>query len=97
MSQFESGANVFVTSPHLDKLLGPNPSTERGNKTVIGAHPKEPRIIYPCGKFVVVKNVEDPSDCFIYRGHSFPVTVAKFSTNGFWVASADTSGKIRVW
>ena len=41
--------------------------------------------------------MDDPSDCFIYRGHAYPTTVAKFSPNGFWVASADTSGKIRVW
>ena len=33
----------------------------------------------------------------MYRGHQYPVTVAKFSPNGFWVASADTSGKVRVW
>ena len=48
-------------------------------------------------KFIIIKNLDDPSDCFIYRGHAHPTTVAKFSPNGFWVASADTSGKVRVW
>lgn len=56
-----------------------------------------PLIIYPSGKFIVVKNLNNPAECFIYRGHSQPTTVAKFSPNGFWVASGDTSGKIRVW
>jgi WD40 repeat protein len=45
----------------------------------------------------VIKNVDDPDECFIYRGHATPVSVAKFSPNGFWVASADISGKVRVW
>jgi WD40 repeat protein len=56
-----------------------------------------PYIIYPSGKYIVVKNVNNPSDSFVYRGHSFPATVAKFSPSGFWVASADTSGKLKVW
>ena len=45
----------------------------------------------------MVKNLNNTAECFIYRGHSQPTTVAKFSPNGFWVASADVSGKIRVW
>lgn len=46
---------------------------------------------------MIVKNYQNPSECFIYRGHAHPVTAAKFSPNGFWVASADMSGKVRVW
>jgi WD40 repeat protein len=57
----------------------------------------KPLIIYPSGKLVIVKNYQNPSECFIYRGHAHPVTAAKFSPNGFWVASADMSGKVRVW
>lgn len=45
----------------------------------------------------MVKNYLNPSECFVYRGHAQPTTVAKFSPNGFWVASADTSGKVRIW
>lgn len=54
-------------------------------------------IIYPSGKFIIVRNLNDPADSFIYRGHGHTTTVAKFSPNGFWVASADVSGKVRVW
>ncbi len=56
-----------------------------------------PLLIYPSGKLIVVKNYLNPSETFVYRGHAFPTTVAKFSPNGFWVASADTAGKVRVW
>lgn len=97
MSGFSAGANAFLNSPYKERLFAPNPATERGAATIVNAHPKEPRIIYPSGKFVVVRNVMDPGDSFIYRGHAFPVTVAKFSPNGYWVASADEGGKIRVW
>jgi hypothetical protein len=60
-------------------------------------HPKESKIIYPSGKFIIVRSIENPDDCFVYRGHSVQTTVAKFSGNGFWVCSADISGKVKVW
>lgn len=34
---------------------------------------------------------------FVYRGHSAPVTAAKFSPAGTYVASGDTKGKLRIW
>ena len=35
------------------------------------------------GKYIVVRNLDNPADTFIYRGHAAPTTVAKFSPNGF--------------
>ncbi len=35
-----------------------------------------------------MRNLENPSDTFVYHGHNAPVTVAKFSPSGYWVASA---------
>lgn len=78
-------------------MLAPNPSTTRGAPTVLGVHPKEPKIIYCSGKLVVVRDLEDPRKTFVYKGHNEPTTVAKFSPSGFWVASGDVSGKVRVW
>lgn len=97
MSGFADSAFCFIQSPKKVAVIGPNPTTSRGCPSVIGVHPKEPRIIFPSGKYIIVRHLEDPSDCFVYRGHAFPTTVAKFSYNGFWVASADVSGKLRVW
>jgi WD40 repeat protein len=96
MSGFQ-GANTFLSSELKTTHIGPNPATERGAGVHVNEHPKENKIIYPSGKFVVVKSLDDPSDCFVYRGHQYPCTVAKFSPNGYWVASADTAGKVRVW
>jgi WD40 repeat protein len=97
MSNFDVGANAFVSDSHIERTIGPNPITERGRPTIINAHSTLPLIIYPSGKYIVVKNLEKPSECFIYRGHSALTTVAKFSPNGYWVASADRTGKVRVW
>lgn len=87
------------TKPCLDHASfkthwAPNPSTERGDSFHLGTHPKESKIIYPSGKFIVVRDVKNPADCFVYRGHNSKTTVAKFSPNGFWVASADITGKV---
>ncbi|CAM9279760.1 unnamed protein product [Ascophyllum nodosum] len=86
-----------VKHPSFIAHWAPNPSTERGDHFHLGTHPKEPKIIYPSGKFVVVRDVVNPSDVFVYRGHNAKTTVAKFSPNGFWVASADITGKVRIW
>ena len=94
MSGFSAGANAFLKNDALVNIDGPNPVTARGQPVVINAHPKEPRIIYPSGRFIVVRNLDDPTDCFVYRGHATNTTVAKFSPNGFWVASGDISGKV---
>ncbi|KAG5176156.1 66 kDa stress protein [Tribonema minus] len=76
----------------------PNPSTVRGNNFHMGVHPKQPnKIVYPSGKFIIVRDLDDPAAGFVYRGHNAVATVAKFSPSGCWVASGDTTGKVRVW
>lgn len=34
---------------------------------------------------------------FLYRGHSSPVTCAKFNPAGTYIASGDSRGKLRIW
>jgi WD40 repeat protein len=95
MSSFAStggGVCCFLSNPSAVKVLGPNPSTARGAGIHINVHPKENKIIYCSGKYVIVRSIDDQSDCFVYRGHNHAATVAKFSPNGFWVASADITG-----
>jgi len=93
----QNSATTFLSSPFVTKKFAPNPSTERGVPLVINSHPKENKIVYPSGKYIVVRNLDDPNDCFIYRGHANPTTVAKWSPNGFWIASGDSAGKIKIW
>ncbi|EQC36683.1 hypothetical protein SDRG_06118 [Saprolegnia diclina VS20] len=86
-----------LPNANLKATYCPQPTTTRGAPTVLGVHPKEPKIIYCSGKLVVIRDLENPANCLIYQGHNSPTTAAKISPNGYWVASADMSGKVRVW
>ncbi len=46
---------------------------------------------------MMVMDMKNPKGGFAYRGHSSVVTAATFSPSGYWVASGDASGKVRVW
>ncbi len=96
MSGF-SDANAFLNSSEATAQYCPNPSTERGHNVQLSCHSTKPIVVYPSGRLVVFRDLDNSSNSFIYRGHLVDVTVAKFSPNGAYVASADKSGKVRVW
>ncbi|EGD80227.1 hypothetical protein PTSG_10906 [Salpingoeca rosetta] len=75
----------------------PNPRCERGKPFVLSADPKGKYFVYPHGKTIVVRDVEDPSKGYTYSEHAAQTTVAKFAPSGFYVASADVTGKVRIW
>ena len=87
----------FIVAPQYAGMVAPGPLTMRGMPLNLHASPKWGKLVYGSGKSVVVRSLADPSDCFVYRGHNFLVTCAKFSPTGFWVASGDASGRVRVW
>lgn len=41
--------------------------------------------------------VQDASKCEIYTEHAVLTTVAKYAPSGYYVASGDQSGKVRIW
>jgi WD40 repeat protein len=41
--------------------------------------------------------VQNPAIADVYTEHSCPVNVAKYSPSGFYIASGDQSGKVRIW
>ncbi|KAJ1455293.1 hypothetical protein M885DRAFT_464553 [Pelagophyceae sp. CCMP2097] len=88
---------VFLSDARLQKRLVPGPLVERGHGLNLYAHPKEPKLVYGFGKFVVVRSLHDALDNFVYRGHKYNVTVARFSPNGFWCCSGDEAGFLRIW
>ena len=96
MSGF-SDANAFLAAPEVVAQYCPNPSTERGAGVQMSCHPTKPIIVYPAGRLVVFRDLENSANSFVYRGHLADATVAKFSPSGAYVASADKSGKVRVW
>ncbi|CCX33487.1 WD40-repeat-containing domain protein [Pyronema domesticum] len=75
----------------------PQPHTERGQSTKISVDKKGERIAYACGKSVFIRSIDEPSNCKQYTEHTANVTVARFSPSGFYIASGDVHGKVRVW
>lgn len=73
------------------------PRTQRGQPIVLGGDPKGKNFLYTNGHSVIIRNIENPELADIYTEHSCQVNVAKYSPSGFYIASGDQSGKIRIW
>uniref|UniRef100_A0A8C7ZN59 WD repeat domain 1 n=1 Tax=Oryzias sinensis TaxID=183150 RepID=A0A8C7ZN59_9TELE len=70
---------------------------ERGVAKVIGGDPKGNNFLYTNGKCVIIRNIDNPAIADIYTEHAHQVGVAKYAPSGFYIASGDASGKIRIW
>lgn len=74
------------------------PTMERGRGILISGNPKTNTITYCNGRSVILRNLDSPLDkTTIYGEHAYQTTLARFSPNGEWVASADVSGTVRIW
>ena len=73
------------------------PSTERGRGILISGDSKSNSIVYTNGRSVVIMNLDNPLQVLVYGEHAYPATVARYSPNGEWIASADVSGTVRIW
>ncbi|MES1915858.1 MAG: hypothetical protein MHM6MM_007750, partial [Cercozoa sp. M6MM] len=85
--------------PSIVKSLAPLPQTERGHGihvygTTAGG---VPRIVYTNGTHVMVRQLDDPSQCFVFSEHKVKANVARFSPSGEWIASGDDMGKVLIW
>lgn len=47
------------------------------------------KLVYGCGKAVVIRSIADPLQAELYTEHQKDVTVARFSPSGNYIASAD--------
>nr|XP_057947549.1 WD repeat-containing protein 1 [Doryrhamphus excisus] len=84
--------------PHeLIRVFASLPQMERGVSKVIGGDPKGNNFLYTNGKCVIIRNIKNPAIADIYTEHAHAVTVAKYAPSGFYIASGDVSGKIRIW
>ncbi|EYU40219.1 hypothetical protein ABFS82_04G134400 [Erythranthe guttata] len=73
------------------------PSTERGRGILISGDPKSNSILYCNGRSVIIRYLDRPLEVQVYGEHGYPATVARYSPNGEWIASADVSGTVRIW
>jgi len=73
------------------------PRTTRGKPVVIGKDPKGKNFLYCNGQSVIIRDIENPAICDVYTEHSKPCFVAQYSPSGFYIASGDAQGKVRIW
>ncbi|XP_054866983.1 WD repeat-containing protein 1 [Amphiprion ocellaris] len=81
----------------LKQVFASLPQMERGVAKVLGGDPKGNNFLYTNGKTVIIRNIENPAIGDIYTEHAHQVNVAKYSPSGFYIASGDITGKIRIW
>ncbi|RVX70450.1 hypothetical protein B0A52_05949 [Exophiala mesophila] len=73
------------------------PTTTRGQPTPLSADSKGERIAYASNKSIFLRSIDNPSVSTQYTQHTAATSVARFSPSGFYVASGDASGVVRVW
>ncbi|VDK63674.1 unnamed protein product [Onchocerca ochengi] len=80
-----------------DATFASLPRTVRGMPLSLNSSPDGQKLLYCNGNSVYIRNIQNPKECEIYTEHANSTTVAKYSPSGFYVASGDQSGKIRIW
>lgn len=64
---------------------------------VLNGDPKGKNMLYCNGKSVIIRDIENPGISDTYTQHSVQATAACYAPSGFYIASGDNSGKIRIW
>lgn len=77
-------------------VCAPAPTTVRGATTKLYASPDGRKVSYASGRVIVIRSLDD-EDVVVYAGHVHPTTVARISPSGFYCASGDSQGNVRVW
>ncbi|KAF2436213.1 WD repeat-containing protein 2 [Tothia fuscella] len=80
-----------------EAIWAASPSTTRGQPTPLSSDSKGERIAYASHKSIFLRSIDNPSLSGQYTSHTSPTTVARFSPSGYYIASGDTSGLVRVW
>ena len=78
-------------------IWAPSPSTERGKSTQLSVDNKGQRLAYTNNKSVFLRSIDDPAVSTQYTEHTATTTVARFAPSGYYVASGDVTGSVRVW
>lgn len=81
----------------IAQTLPPNPVTSRGTFTQLSTDPKGEKVVYCQSRTVVIRPLDSSASTVVYSQHAHPTTVARISPSGFYCASADVAGNVRVW
>ncbi|KAL2809289.1 transcriptional regulator of RNA polII, SAGA, subunit-domain-containing protein [Aspergillus granulosus] len=80
-----------------ESIWAASPSTTRGQPTQLSSDAKGERLAYASNKSIFVRSIDDPAVARQYTEHKTQTTVARFAPSGFYIASGDASGIVRVW
>lgn len=84
-------------SATLKNLYASVPQTTRGKSVLLGGDPKKQQFLYCSGSSVFMRNIQDPLKCETYVEHAHQTTVARYAPSGFYCASGDVGGNVRIW
>ncbi|KAI4256413.1 MAG: hypothetical protein LQ352_002089 [Teloschistes flavicans] len=84
-------------SIRADSIWAPSPTTTRGQPTQLSSDPKGERLAYANNQSIFLRSIDEPALSTQYSAHTTATTVARFSPSGYYVASGDLSGTVRVW
>lgn len=73
------------------------PATTRGKPYFLGGDPKGDNFLYTCGMSVVIRNIHNPLIADLYDEHQRNPTVAAYAPSGYYIASGDSTGTVRIW
>lgn len=92
----------------LLSVLAANPAGERGSASKIAYHAPTNQLLYPRGRSLVLRSLGAPPAATgaikfavpgtsTYVEHAQPITAVSVSPTGFYAATGDSSGTVRVW
>lgn len=97
LSLFKVANCNHIMSIELQKTTVGNPTTKRAFTTHLSYDKLRNKLIYPSGKCVVLRSLDEAGENWIFNGHKYPVSVAKISPSGYYVASGDDAGNVLIW
>ncbi|KAL8609848.1 hypothetical protein ACOMHN_020683 [Nucella lapillus] len=86
-----------MSSIQLKCVFAALPRVERGKPVRLAGKLDKNTILYCNGNGVYIRNVTNPVEVDIYTQHSKQPTIARYSPSGFYIASGDITGKVRIW
>jgi len=84
-------------SATLRNIYAAIPQTARAKSVLMGGDPKGKNFLYICENSIVIRNIENPLLAELYEEHQYAPTVARYAPSGFYIASGDSVGNVRIW
>ncbi|CAJ0904569.1 11324_t:CDS:10 [Entrophospora sp. SA101] len=81
----------------LESIFACAPATVRGQAVQLGSDPKGENFLYANGNSIIIRNLANPAISNEYVQHSAATTVARYSPSGYYIASGDIHGNVRIW